>query len=202
LLDLAQVYNVFATSGYRVEPTPFKRIVDDKEHIIYDESHIAKTKVLDSGIAYIISDILSDNVARQEAFGPHSALEIPGYKVSVKTGTTNDKKDNLTVGYTPEFLVAVWVGNNDNTPMNPTLTSGITGAAPIWNRVMTYLLTEKSTGAQFTIPSDIVSKPCYGGGRSEYFLIGTESKANCYDTKIAPASNEEKKQEARNTTTN
>lgn len=202
LLDLAQVYNVFATTGYRVEPTPFKKIVDDKEHVIYDESDIAKTKVLDAGIAYIISDILSDNIARQEAFGPHSALEIPGYKVSVKTGTTNDKKDNLTVGYTPEFLVAVWVGNNDNTPMNPTLTSGITGAAPIWNRVMTYLLTEKSTGEQFKMPSDVISKPCYGGGRNEYFLIGTESKANCYDTKIGPSVNAEKKQEARNTTVN
>ena len=105
-----------------------------------------KIKEIDPAIAYIISDILSDNFARIFAFGPGSSLEIPGYRVAVKTGTTNDKKDNWTIGYTPEFLVTVWVGNNDNTPMNPYLTSGITGASPIWNRTMSYLLKNYGSG--------------------------------------------------------
>ena len=121
-----------------------------------------------------MSDILSDNIARQQAFGPHSALEIPGYKVAVKTGTTDSKKDNWTIGYTPEFLVAVWVGNNDNTPMNPQLTSGITGAAPIWNRVMTHLLTNYSNkNSWFNKPDEVVEKVCFGN-KKEYFLPGTE----------------------------
>ena len=194
LLDLAQVYSVFATDGYRVEPQPVLKIVDSKERTVLQFID-KKVKVLDPGIAFIISDILSDNVSRQQAFGPGSALEIPGYKVAVKTGTTNEKKDNLTVGYTPEFLVAVWVGNNDNTPMNPYLTSGVTGAAPIWHRVMQYLLENESEGSSFTQPENIVAKPCYGA-RLEYFLSGTEIRGYCYDTKIKPKENDEDKHEA------
>lgn len=197
LVDLAQIYNVFATSGYRIEPTPIKTIVDDKERVLLTSANNPRVKVVDSGIAYIITDILSDNIARQQAFGPHSALEIDGHKVAVKTGTTNDKKDNLTVGYTPEFLVAVWVGNNDNTPMHPTLTSGITGAAPIWNRLMTYLLQEKSKGVEFKVPANVIAKPCYGGNRNEYFLQGTEIQGYCFDSNIKPKV-EPQKTEAKN----
>ncbi len=185
LVDIAQMYGVFATGGYRVEPTPIRRIVDNKERVVR-ELFESRTAVLNEGIAFIISDILSDNVARQQAFGVHSALEIPGYKVAVKTGTTDQKKDNYTIGYTPEFLVAVWVGNNDGRPMNPYLTSGITGAAPIWNRMMTYLLETKSEGKEFVPPPDVVRKPCYGAGRVEYFLRGTEAPGNCINTIFAP----------------
>ncbi|CAN5167337.1 hypothetical protein BH09PAT2_BH09PAT2_05600 [soil metagenome] len=185
LLDLAQVYGVFATGGYRVEQTPIKNIVDSKERTVRDLRE-DKTRVLDNGIAFIISDILSDNVARQQAFGPNSLLEIPGHKVSVKTGTTDEKKDNYTVGYTPEFLVAVWVGNNNNRPMNPYLTSGVTGAAPIWNRMMKYLVENKSTGKQFHQPKDVIAKPCYGNGKMEYFLRGTDLPGNCINTIIKP----------------
>jgi membrane peptidoglycan carboxypeptidase len=194
LLDLAQVYGVLASGGYRIEPVPFSKIVDSKEREVSFST--SKTKVLDPGISYIISDILSDNGARKIAFGSGSALEIPGYKVSVKTGTTDEKKDNLAVGYTPEFLVAVWVGNNDNTPMNQQLVSGITGAAPIWNKMMRYLLTTKSKGTpQMEKPDNVIGVPC--GGRTEYFLIGTEKNAYCGDSIIKPKDKDDKKQEAR-----
>ena len=143
------------------------------------QPNASRNKVLNEGIAYIISDILSDNFARQLAFGSRSMLEIPGRKVAVKTGTTDEKKDNLTIGYTPEFLVAVWVGNNDNTPMNPYLTSGVTGAAPIWNRMMTYLLNNYgSEKAWYAKPENVVEKTCYFG-RVEYFLKGTENTVSC-----------------------
>jgi membrane peptidoglycan carboxypeptidase len=130
-------------------------------------------------VAYIVSDIISDNAARVAAFGPRSALEIPGYRVAVKTGTTDNKKDNWTIGYTPEYLVSVWVGNNDSTPMNPQLTSGVTGAAPIWNRIMTHILkTYSQKNTWYNIPQNIVSRPC--AGRMEYFVAGTEGSArNC-----------------------
>ena len=73
----------------------------------------------------------------------------------------------------------MWVGNNDHTPMNPYLTSGITGAAPIWNKVMSYLLTEYSQGQKnwYTKPGNIVEKNCLG--RPEVFVSGTENSVPC-----------------------
>lgn len=180
MTDMATAFGVFANGGNKTDVTNILKIQDTKERGLY-ELHPAKKKVLDEGVAYIISDILSDNFARRWAFGTNSALEIPGYKVAVKTGTTDEKKDNWTIGYTPEFLVAVWVGNNDNTPMNPFLTSGITGAAPIWNRVMKLMLTKYGSNAWFQKPTDITEKICYFG-KTEYFLKGTETKASCRDS--------------------
>ena len=73
-------------------------------------------------------------------FGASSFLSVTNHAASVKTGTTDDKRDNWTIGYTPNFLAVVWVGNNDNTPMNQYLTSGVTGAAPIWNKIISFVL--------------------------------------------------------------
>lgn len=97
-------------------------------------------QVIPPEAAYLVSHILLDNNARSSAFGPTSQLVIPGQVVSVKTGTSNDLRDNWTLGYTPELLTAVWVGNNDNKPMNQALVSGVTGAAPIWHDIMSQLL--------------------------------------------------------------
>ncbi len=90
-------------------------------------------------VTFIISDILADNGARSAAFGANSSLVVPGHTVSVKTGTTNDLKDNWTIGYTPDYLALTWVGNNDNSSMSY-VASGITGASPIWNNIMRKLL--------------------------------------------------------------
>lgn len=173
MIDMAEAFGVLANEGYKMPINYFQKIEDNNGKILREMAPF-KIKEIDSAIAYIISDILSDNFARTSAFGLGTSLEVPGYKVAVKTGTTNDKKDNWTIGYTPEFLVTVWVGNNDNTPMNPYLTSGITGASPIWNRVMTYLLKNYSSGNQwYKKPSNIVEKNCYYG-KKEYFVKGTE----------------------------
>lgn len=178
MLDMATAFGVFANEGYKINLTSLIK-VDEVNGSTIREMNTYKMRVLDQGISYVISDILSDNFARQWAFGSHSQLEIPGFQVAVKTGTTNDKKDNWTIGYTPDFLVAVWVGNNNNTPMNPYLTSGITGASPIWNRVMSYVLKKYSSGNHwYEKPDDIVGKTCYFG-RTEYFLKGTEKTASC-----------------------
>ena len=174
MVDMATAFGVFANEGSKVPVTGIMKIEDHEGNVLY-ENKPQKDQVLDSGVAYLMSDILSDNVARQSAFGPHSALEIPNHKVAVKTGTTDSKKDNWTIGYTPTFLTAVWVGNNDGTPMNPALTSGITGAAPIWSRVMTDILNNNpKEKAWFDKPDDVISKGCYGG-RVEYFIKGKES---------------------------
>ncbi len=161
--------------------------------------------------AFIISHILLDNNARSAMFGESSYLNVPGHAVSVKTGTTDDKRDNWTIGYTPNFMTTVWVGNNDNTPMNPYLSSGVTGAAPIWNRIMGFLLKNQAdlwpvrpetvTGRQVCWDSgDLVIKGDDGKdncpSRFEYFIKGTEPKeshifkqtiAVTKDDKLAPA---------------
>ena len=180
MVDMARAFGVFANGGYKDDLTPVIKVDNVLDETIYDDKP-KQEKVLDPGIAYILSDILSDNQARLTAFGPYSSLEIKGHKVAVKTGTTDSKKDNWTIGYTPDLLVAVWVGNNDNSPMNPQLTSGITGAAPIWNRVMTDLLTDYGQkNSWLAKPDDIVEKKCYNG-KIEYFIKGTE-KTSCGGT--------------------
>ncbi|PIY70279.1 penicillin-binding protein [Candidatus Roizmanbacteria bacterium CG_4_10_14_0_8_um_filter_36_36] len=178
MVDMAEAFGTLANLGRKTKLSSWIRVKDMMGNKL-SEFTLDQQDVLDSGIAFIISDILSDNFARQWAFGSRSSLEVPGYKVAVKTGTTNDKKDNWAIGYNPEFLVAVWVGNNNNTPMNQYLTSGITGAAPIWNRIMSYLLKNYSDGKSwYDKPSDVVEKNCYFG-RKEYFIAGTEDKVGC-----------------------
>jgi len=115
-------------------------------------------EVVDPRVAYLITDILKDNDARSPAFGSHSQLVIPGHtEVAVKTGTSNNLRDNLTIGYNQDYLVAVWVGNNDNTPMSR-VASGITGASPIFNKVMTAILFEKENH-DWAVPSGLVKAP-------------------------------------------
>jgi membrane carboxypeptidase/penicillin-binding protein PbpC len=103
----------------------------------------------------MLIDILKDNTARTPAFGAESALVIPKHpEVAVKTGTSNNFKDNLTFGFNQKYLVAVWVGNNDGSPMNH-IVSGVTGAAPIFNRIMTNLLQNQPSIA-WDIPDGLV----------------------------------------------
>ena len=140
--------------------------------------------MIDEEYAFIINEALSDNKARAPIFGTNSKLNINGKKVAVKTGTTNDKRDNWTIGGDPQRIVGIWVGNNDNTPMNPYLSSGVTGAAPIWNRVMSYLLKNYGNGTKwYSQPENVVSKNCFYG-RKEYFIKGTESTVNCGQSQL------------------
>lgn len=178
MIEMATAMGVMANSGSKVDLTS---LLEVRDSVGMNRPLPPKynKQVMDPAVSYIISDILSDNVARRWAFGNNSALEIPKYKVAVKTGTTDLKKDNWTIGYTPEYLVAVWVGNNDNTPMNKQLTSGITGAAPIWNKIMSYLLMRSNHDqVWFSQPENVVTKKCLFG-RVEYFIKGTENNQSC-----------------------
>ncbi len=136
LLDMAVVYSTFATGGVRHDPISILKVEDKDGHILEEWHPTEGSRVLSQEQAFLISDILADNGARLEAFGEWSPLRIANYQVAVKTGTTDNKKDNWTIGYTPTLTIGVWVGNNDNSPMHPQLSSGITGAAPIWNRAV------------------------------------------------------------------
>jgi penicillin-binding protein 1C len=183
LIDLVQSYGVFATGGIKNDLVSILKVTDSSGKILYEYKKKSGKRVLNEDISYLISNILSDNKAREEIFGPRSYLVIPEHTVAVKTGTTDDKKDNWTIGYTNEAVVGVWVGNNDNSPMNPRLSSGATGAAPIWNRLMREALKGKSD-EPFKIPDNILSIEidAFSGGlpvsgkptRIEYFIKGSE----------------------------
>ena len=191
MLEMAQAFGVFANGGYKINLHPILKIVDNHGKVLDEykppSSAIFGKKILPEGVSFIISDILADNNARLLEFGPSSALKILNQTVSVKTGTTNDFRDNWTIGYTPDYVVASWVGNNDNTPMT-NLASGITGAAPIWHDIMAGLLKDLPSHPISRPPSVIQKKVCSVSGlippadgtpnrcetRFEYFIKGTE----------------------------
>lgn len=192
MTDMATAFGVFANKGYRVNLHPILQITDKHgktlEQYIPPSSPIFGKQVIPPGVSFIISNILMDNKARQMEFGPHSPLEIPNQPVSVKTGTTNDFRDNWTIGYShgPSYVVAVWVGNNDHSQMQG-IVSGITGAAPIWHDLMSHLLEGKQAELP-TVPQDVIGKSvCATSGllptsanpcptRFEYFIKGLEPK--------------------------
>lgn len=173
MTDMATVYGTFSNLGERVDLNPLLKVTDSAGNTIFEKNEPTKTKVLDAGVAYIISNILSDNPARAMEFGTNSPLNIPD--VSVKTGTSDKLRDNWTIGYTPNFVVATWVGNNDNAPMNG-IASGITGAAPIWRAIFLELLAGKPV-QKLARPDNVIEKNCIG--RKELFIRGTENFVNC-----------------------
>lgn len=172
MLEMAKVFGTLANMGKREDLMPILSVTDYTGKVWEEDKPSDPVDAVRPDVAWILSDILADNAARTPAFGPNSSLVIPGKTVSVKTGTTNDKRDNWTIGYTPSFVTVVWVGNNDNSPMNPYLSSGITGAAPIWHDIMTTLLADRPDETE-PKPDTIVSVPCYFN-RVEYFISGTE----------------------------
>lgn len=133
LLDLAAAYGVFANGGQRVAPMAITRIVDHAGETVFEAEPPVGQQVLSAQHAYLITSILSDNAARTPAFGANSILNLP-FPAAAKTGTTDDFRDNWTMGYTPDLVVGVWVGNPDFSEMQGT--SGLTGAAPIWAEFM------------------------------------------------------------------
>ncbi|WKZ25432.1 MAG: PBP1A family penicillin-binding protein [bacterium] len=150
-IDMAVAFGVFANGGVKEPLLAITKIEDWKGKILEEvnigNKKLSGEKVLDTGTSFLISHALHDNNARQEAFGPSSFLNVRGHpEVSVKTGTTNDRRDNWTIGYTKQIVVVVWVGNNDNTPMGGAV-SGVTGASPIWNRVIKFALDKSEKGA-------------------------------------------------------
>ena len=156
MTDMAEAFSVFANAGIRHDLVAILKVIDKDGKILdeYKDPNLDKDvpsqllltgeRVVSTETAFLMSHILLDNNARSAAFGSGSSLVIPGHAVSVKTGTTDDLRDNWTVGYTPQYLTVTWVGNNDNTPMNQALVSGITGAAPIWNKLMHKVLEGKA----------------------------------------------------------
>ena len=149
--DMAVAFGVFANQGINEPLLAITKVTDWKGAILEEtnvkEKELTGERVLDNRVTFLVSHALYDNNARSAAFGGSSYLNVSGHpEVSVKTGTTNDRRDNWTVGYTSDAVVVVWVGNNDNSPMGGAV-SGVSGASPIWNKIMKTVLTKAESGA-------------------------------------------------------
>jgi 1A family penicillin-binding protein len=181
LLDLTAAYGALANGGRRVDPAYILSVRDRDGNLLYEWKPPAPADpVIDPRVAYLITDILSDNEARIPSFGPASALNI-GRPAAAKTGTTTDFRDNWTLGYTPNLAVGVWVGNADNTPMVEV--TGVSGAGPIWHEVMRRVLLGQPE-LHFAVPDGLVrAEVCATSGllpteycpktRWEWFIEGT-----------------------------
>jgi len=182
LLEMTGGYAVIANGGLKVPPVAILKIVDYQGHVVYQYQPPAGNQVLKPDHAFLMSSILSDNSARIPVFGPNSIVNLP-FQVAVKTGTSNDSRDNWTLGFTPDLAVGVWVGNADYTPMENT--TGITGAGPIWAQFMSYAIDSLTGGnpTPFVRPGTIeVHTICTASGaqpsswcpsqREEYFASG------------------------------
>ena len=132
-LELAGAYAVLANGGRRVPPQAILRVERSDGEVLYEHGPGEAQQVIDPRVAYLVSDILDDDAARVPAMGRDNPLHTP-FPAAAKTGTSNDFRDNWTVGYTPGLVTAVWTGNTDNSEMLNV--SGLTGAAPLWSAYM------------------------------------------------------------------
>lgn len=182
LLEMTHAYTAFANQGKQYETSAIKQIKNKYDRTIFTTKPEVHQAISAQG-AFLISDILSDNQSRAPVFG--SSLTVPGREAAVKTGTTDDSRDAWTIGYTPQLVVGVWVGNNDNAAM---LNGGSGMAGPIWVNTMSQAL--QGTEAQsFIVPPQIVERSvCTGGGLAprggfgtyqEYFLSSALPANTC-----------------------
>ena len=157
LLDMTSGFATLANNGRRMPPVAITKIVDFNGNLVYEYQAPPGEQVVRSEHAYLISSILSDNEARAPMFGVNSVLNLP-FPAAAKTGTTNDFRDNWTMGYTPDLALGVWIGNADYTEMQNV--TGLTGAAPAWASYMQFAAPLVSGGSPrgFERPGGIVER--------------------------------------------
>lgn len=180
LLNLTAAYGTLANGGTRVQPSLVQTVTTTDGDVLYQNQERIQEQVIDERVAFIITDILSDDNARIPSFGANSLLNI-GRPAAAKTGTTTDFRDNWVMGYTPKLVVGVWVGNADYTPMvNAT---GLTGAGPIWHHTIRTLTAdvpetpfarpEGVVGAEVCGLSGLLPTAACSATRWEWFIEGT-----------------------------
>lgn len=182
LINTVSAYSAFANGGTKVEPVSILKVVDKNGNVLYEYHPTQGPRVISQQEAFLMDSILSDNAARSMEFGTNSQLNINNRPIAVKTGTTNNKVDNWTVGWSRNAIVGVWVGNNDNTSMTQ-VASGITGASPIWRRIMLETLNKGMKDEAWQVPPGVTQQtidaisgyPAHDNfpTRQEYFIDGT-----------------------------
>ncbi len=180
VLDQASGYSTLADQGLHVDPTPFRLVKDSLGSIVLDDRFPQANDVVSAGTAYIMTSIFEDVINHGTGY-PNAIIGRPA---AGKTGTTSDFRDAWFVGYTPDLVTAVWLGNDDYTPMNESYGGNI--PARIWARFMKAALAG-TPPHEFSFPADEVVKACGG----EYYLKGTESSCGGYGTGYDSAGNTE-----------
>lgn len=181
LLELTGAYAVLADKGVKTDHPDLLDIRDVDGNLLYESFPTPPLQILDPRVVWLLSDILADDAARSLGFGRNSTLKIDR-PAAVKTGTTTNFHDNWTIGYTPDLVVGVWVGNSDYKAMKDV--TGLTGAAPIWHETIRKVL-EGKPKTDFTRPEGLVQAevcalsgllptPDCGHTRTEWFIAGTE----------------------------
>lgn len=181
LLELTGAYAVLADKGVKTDHPDLLDIRDADGNLLYESFPTPPLQILDPRVVWLLSDILADDAARSLGFGRNSTLKIDR-PAAVKTGTTTNFHDNWTIGYTPDLVVGVWVGNSDYKAMKDV--TGLTGAAPIWHETIRKVL-EGKPKTDFTRPEGLVQAevcalsgllptPDCGHTRTEWFIAGTE----------------------------
>lgn len=191
LTDMTNAYAALANSGKQFTPTTITKIDDKFEKQVFQKNTPTAKQAMAEDASFLISDVLNDESARAPVFG--SSLNTNGFDVAVKTGTTDEARDAWTIGYAKQLAVGVWVGNNDNTPMN---NGGSSMAGPIWRA--TILAGLKGQANQpFTATGNIErlsvcrsnGERAVGGGTDgtyqEYFIRGFTPTGTC-DVPKAP----------------
>lgn len=187
-LEMTQAYSVFANYGQYIPLHAIDVISDTSNNTLFQYHVPQPVQVLSPQVAYMISSVLSDNPARAGDFGACSQLYLDAdlggdcayyggnspnaWPAAVKTGTGQDFVDDWTVGYTTDYTMGVWVGNDDNTSMRNI--DGVTGAAPIWHNSMIYA-ERNLPKTQFPVPSGLqrASYTSNGITTTDWFLAGT-----------------------------
>jgi penicillin-binding protein 1A len=181
LTNLTNAYAAFADQGDLHQPIYIKEVKDKSGHRIF-KAKDQKHRVRSQQASFIISSILSDNAARAPLYG--SSLNVSGRQVAVKTGTTNDNVDAWTIGYSPQVVVGVWVGNNEHQPMRGL--AGGSAAGSIWRPVISSYLRGQPV-MRFDVPKNVIqisacATSTTSSGR-EYFIKGTEPNRTCNTTR-------------------
>lgn len=160
-------YSAFANDGKFNLITPLMKVTNTSGEELYSWEKNEK-RVLDANVSRQVTDILADNNARSAVFGFTNNLSIPGVDIAAKTGTSQEFRDALTVGYTTNLVAGVWVGRNDNKPMNNGADGSVV-ASPIWNRFMREAIANGREPGKFTKPEiKRGNKPMVNTGGFEY----------------------------------
>ena len=198
LLEMTHAFATLANQGQKPRLTSVLKITDSRGNVIFDaqQNQLPAVNALDARIAYIITDILDDDQARVAAMGVNNPLALP-FPAAVKTGTTNDFRDNWVIGYTPGVVVGIWMGNADGRPM--VNSSGLQTAAPLWNNIMQTIHNDpelmqslwvngRPPATGFIQPQGIELRPiCHPSGtggsrctavRNDWFIIGAPIHGN------------------------
>lgn len=161
LLDHTSAYGIYAADGVYHEPVAILKVTDSAGTVVEEWKESEGERVMDANIARIVTNVLSDDASRAYVFGTGGVLTLPGRQVAAKTGTTNDYNDAWTMGYTPQLVTGVWVGNTNGKEMNRA--GGTLAAGPVWNEYMRRALAEEPALGFPTANIPITGKPILDG---------------------------------------